>query len=185
MPNQGERDRSQFGDRLKIRDRIVGHSLEHALIGRMRRVGGDEDGVAVGSGSHHVLCSRDAAAAADVLNDHRLAERLRNVVSKQPGERIGRASGDEWHDKLDAAAWVAILRHGAAECGRDGSAQRNHLYQDFFHDLPPPCFAIRNGISSSRNDSDLPCPSSPRLELTPPSRTSSKTKLNAESFGRS
>ena len=35
---------------------------------------------------------------------------------------------------------------------------------------------ISIGISSTRNDSDLPWPSRPRLALTPPSRTPSRTK---------
>src|SRR4051812_50221257 len=92
----------------------------------MRCVGGDEDGVAVRSRAHDGLRRRNAAAAADVLDDHGLTERLRHAVAKQSGERIGRASCQDWAAEFVAPAWVGVFAPGSTGGGGNNGGGGDH-----------------------------------------------------------
>src|SRR6185295_11494630 len=139
---------------------------------------------------------RDTIAAGDVFDDHAAPERRRHSVCEQPGQRIGGTTGGERHHEPDVLRWISPLRPDLLHGQQDD--RRGHTCDDFSHwSLPyTDCFcparadcgspdAISIARSSSRKDSDLPWPSRPRLALTPPSSTSSRTKLKAASFGRS
>ena len=110
MADQRQRDGAELGDRLEIGDRVVGHALEHALVGGMRGVGGDEHRVAVGrrraprSSPPGCRCRRRCSRPSPS------GRAKSDMAAEQPRERVGRAAGRERHDELDAAARIALLR---------------------------------------------------------------------------
>src|SRR3954463_4901304 len=121
-----------------------------------------------------------------------------DVLAEDARQRIGRAAGLERHDELDVARGVVLRRGrrgGRRNAEEAGGEKRLHR-----HGVPLCRSAAgRRGAVSrstsaagtgtvaarSRKESDLPWPSRPRLALTPPSSTSSRTKLKAWSLGRS
>src|ERR1700690_2716893 len=93
------------------------------------------------------------------------ARRQQKASSQQRGADAGkrRYSSHNYYSSPVAARFQSIS-HGAARTKR---------------------FGTRTGMPSSRNELLLPWPSRLRLPLTPPSSTSSITKLSAGSSGRS
>src|SRR4029450_6174175 len=156
----------------------------------MRRIRGDKYRVAIGRGSNHVHRCDSAAAAGNILDQDRAAEACRHASAEQACQRICRAAGGEGHNEFEILRWIALRVRGDKPAGQTQHEGCKCL-QSAFHGqfLPQSDFAatMRSGLgfsiemsmtmSSSRKDSALPCPSRPRLELTPPSNTSSSTKL--------
>jgi hypothetical protein len=60
---------AQRGDGREVFHRVVGQLLEQVLVGRVRGVGGDEHGVAIGPGLGHLLRGDEAAGAGLVVDD--------------------------------------------------------------------------------------------------------------------
>ena len=102
--------------------RRVGWHVAQALAGRgyaialHYRSSGDEAAETVG----HLLGAERTAGAADILDDHLLAEILGHRFRDEARHRVGRSAGSEGHDDCNGA-----LRIGLGGCGvrqREGSA---------------------------------------------------------------
>ena len=75
----------------------------------------DVDGVAVGRGAREPPDADAAAGAADILDDHRLAERCPHLVRHDPRRDVGRPAGRERHDQRDGARRKIVGASGGYE----------------------------------------------------------------------
>ena len=83
------------------------------------------EGVAVGRRAHHAADADAAAGAADVLDDHRLAERLPQPIVQDARDGVGRAAGRERHDHGDRPRRIGLRERGVAageRCGEQAPA---------------------------------------------------------------
>src|SRR5262245_38317446 len=171
----------------------------------MRRVRRHEHGVAIRRRAHDVLRCRNAVPARNVFDKNAATERRRHAVRKQSRQRVGRASRREGYHEANVLRWIGVLCAGASSSKKTYGGQENDdafVHYDLLEGIIPSTrfytlvlhvvgepgatsTPTMTGMSSTMNDSDLPWPSRPMLALTPPSSTSSRTKLNAASLGRS
>ena len=93
-----ERADRQHRDRLEILE-VVERQRIHRGGADMRAPLADDDGVAVGRRAEHPRDADGAAGAADVLDDHRLAERGLHMVADDARDDVGDAAGRERHDQ--------------------------------------------------------------------------------------
>eukprot|EP01136_Pigoraptor_vietnamica_P000419 Opistho-1_new@25714 len=128
----GSRQRDQFahvlrgqlrlGDEVHLRAPDRGHRrevarrqqarLEERGVGGLDRSRRDEEGVAVGRGAHH-FGGRDVAAGAGlVVDQHGLAERLRQRLREDARHHVGAAAGRKADDHADG-----LGRPCASGCG--------------------------------------------------------------------
>ena len=109
----------QLRDRREVLDRIVGQVLEQAGIHRDRGRG-EQQRMAVRIGARHQRHAGVAAAAGAIVDDHALAERLRQRLGQDARDDVGRPAGRERHDQRDGAG--RIVRLGGR--GRQRGQQR-------------------------------------------------------------
>src|SRR6267143_1756845 len=109
--HQHHRGRDQADDRSEVLRRIVLEVLEQRDVGRLRGVGRDEDGVAVGRAARHFGGAQGAERARAVLDDERLAEGFVKLLAQDAGDLVGPGSGGEGHDELHRMAGVILSRY--------------------------------------------------------------------------
>ena len=119
-----QRDR---GDRREVLLEVVGQLLVDA--------GGDgvvhrahQQRVAVGLGLGHVVGAQRGAGAGLALDDHGLAEALRQLLGQRARQHVGGAAGREGHDQADRLGWARPApwrcrcarreRQGGSACSR-------------------------------------------------------------------
>src|SRR5262249_20040517 len=119
--------------------RIVERALVERLILRMGSHRAQPDGVSVGRSLRDALRPRHAAGAADVLDDHLLAEQLTHAVRDQAGEHVGWAAGCEWDDHRDWLRGIVLRAPGAGERACGDECRRYSVA----HALPP-CLSSTN-----------------------------------------
>jgi len=74
----------------------------------------------VGSGFQRAVDAQHAADAADVLDDHRLAERRVHALREAAGEDVGRPSWREGHDHAHRLGGIRLGRRHARHKRRNG-----------------------------------------------------------------
>ncbi len=114
--------------RRQILERVVFHfPVEHG-VDRERAGNRNADRVAVGSGPGDERGAEVAARAGTVLDDHRLAERRRELLREHARDQVGRAAGGKGHDQVDRARRPVLrigrrrLRRGA-RCESEGDGK--------------------------------------------------------------
>ena len=115
-------------DRLEVRLQIVVQRIDDGAD--MGVPLADVDRVAVGRRAREPADADRAAGAADVLDDHRLAQQRPHALGQNAGRHVGRAARRERHDHGDLARRVG-LRQRARGAGQ-GRGQRDGNHQ-FFH----------------------------------------------------
>ena len=103
-------------DRRKILVRVVGEALVQRPVDR--HVRGVKDGVAVGRRARDVLVRDVATRAGLVLDDHRLAEVLGELVGREARQEIARAARRIADHELQRLGWIRLRRD------LEGSEQR-------------------------------------------------------------
>jgi hypothetical protein len=102
------RDDHDAGDRREILDRIVGQLLEQEGIGRVRRVGGHEQRVAVRRRFRRGLGADDGRSARLVVDDEGLIEGGLELVGDEARDDVGGAAGGEGHDDPHRPVGIAL-----------------------------------------------------------------------------
>ena len=107
-------------DRNETDRREVGLQIVIEIVDDAADVGvplADVDGVAVGRRPREAPYPDRAAGAADILDDHRLAERRPHLVGQNTPGNIGRAARRERHDQRDGAGGeiLRLRRHRPAQ----------------------------------------------------------------------
>ena len=106
----------------------VGHVRSQQAV-RDDTGGADEPRVAVGLCLGDDLGADDGARARLVLDDHRLAEALRDGLRRGAGNEVVSAAGAERHHPADRMIGpIGVRGAGGNECGRDG--ERDSQRQD-------------------------------------------------------
>ena len=93
----------------------------------------DVDRVAVGRGAREAADADRAAGAADILDNHRLAERSAHLVGHDARGDVGRSARRERHDQRDRARGKIV--------GMRGRKKRNASKPDrneYFSHVPSP-----------------------------------------------
>jgi len=108
-------------DRAQVFLRVVGQLADQRLVGR-EAVGHADEGVAVGRGLGGGVDADHRARAGLVVDDHRLAQRLRQLRADEARDEVGGAAGGEGHDHADRpggpCALRACERGQGRQCGR-------------------------------------------------------------------
>ncbi len=107
-------------DRLEIGLQIVVEIVDDAAD--MGVPLADVDGVAVGRGAREPPDADRAAGAADILDDHRLAEESPHLVGDDAPGDVGRAARRERHDQRDGARGKSLLRVNGCAGGQIAQA---------------------------------------------------------------
>jgi hypothetical protein len=89
------------------------------LVRRHHRAGREEEGVAVGCGLGRFGRADIAAGAATVLDHHRVAPHLRELLADDPRRDVGRAAGRERDDESHRLVWEALRRSEELGKGKD------------------------------------------------------------------
>src|SRR5262245_35043058 len=103
------------GDRSEIAQRLIGQFLVEPWIDHQRRVGTGGDGVAIRLRLDQRLQPDRPVGAAAVLDIDLLAERLRQVLCRQPCDEVGAATGRERHDHLDRALRPRLCQNSGGQ----------------------------------------------------------------------
>jgi hypothetical protein len=125
--HQHQRDLGHARDRREVGHRVETQLAVQRLVDRVRAVGAVEQGVAVGRGLRHRLRADVAAGAAAVVDEHRLAEDLRQPRRDAAGDGVGPAAGGEGHDEPDRL--VGVLGGGHA-AGQQAQGERHRTPPD-------------------------------------------------------
>jgi hypothetical protein len=91
-------------DRDQADRREIGAQVEIDIVDDGADMGvplADVDGVTVGRGAREPADADRAAGAADILDDHRLAERRAHLVGQDARGDVGRSAWRERHDQRD------------------------------------------------------------------------------------
>ena len=113
-----QQDRGRIGDPADLRQiahRIIGQVRIEA--GEMKRGVGEQKRVAVRRRAHHHRGAGCAAGAAAILDHHRLAELLRELVGDEPRGDIGERARHEGHDDTQHPVRPADLAEGRSDRG--------------------------------------------------------------------
>ena len=115
----------ELRDRRKILERVVGQVLGHMRIGGVR-AGGQQHGVAVGGRAGDALRADDAVGAGARFHDHRLAQRLGQLLRQPACQHVGRAAGGKRLDDLDDAVRICLgCRAGHRRAQHETGRQQN------------------------------------------------------------
>jgi hypothetical protein len=95
------------GDRSNIANKIV---IELIVQRRVDRVvaAGHEQRIAVRRCAHDRLGADIAAGSRSVLDDEWLAEALRQPLSHQARDGVGRTASGEWRDQTHRPRWIGL-----------------------------------------------------------------------------
>ena len=144
--DQDVRRAADHRDRREVLDRVVG-KLAHRRIGAVRADVADHQRVAVGRGARGGERCDDAAAAALVLDDDRLAEHLAQPLGDGARDEIDAAARLHRRDDLDRLARISgLCKRGHSEPGCGGSA--GELEESAFSSLH--AMAIGQGLGELR-----------------------------------
>ena len=109
---EDERKVGEAANRREISNRVVGQLLENMRVDRVRGVGREEQGVAVGR------CLGDKArrnlrgGTGPVVNHKGLAERHAQLLADHAREDVGAAAGAETDHDAHRFVWIRLLRLG-------------------------------------------------------------------------
>ena len=121
-------------DRLEILLQIVGQRIDDVADVGVPLA--EVDGVAVRRRAREPADPDRAAGAADVLDDHRLAQQRPHALGQNARRHIGRAARRERHDHGDLARRVGLRqRVRSAGQGRDQRDGNHQLFHRAFSDL--------------------------------------------------
>ena len=67
------------------------------------------EGVAVSGRTRRILRGYDTAAAANVVNHHRLAQHFGPTLTQCSAHHVRTTAGSHWHDVTDGFAWIGSL----------------------------------------------------------------------------
>ena len=88
--------------RREVRGRLVGERGEDARRDRMRAAGADQHRVAVRWGLRGNVGADRATGSAAIVDDHRLAQPVSQLLGDRTRDGIGRAA---WRERYDEAQW--------------------------------------------------------------------------------
>ena len=111
-----------LGDVGEVLHRIVGQLREQVGIDDQRRVAAHHQRIAVGRRLGDALDRDVAAGAGDVLDHHRLAPGLGELVAEQPRGDVRRHAGRKADDDLDRLLGVGGLAHASPAARHSVSA---------------------------------------------------------------
>ncbi|KAG1250832.1 hypothetical protein G6F68_012596 [Rhizopus microsporus] len=116
-------ERAQHADLLEVLLRVVGQALVQELVGGVRGVRGQEEGVAVRRRGLGRLGADAAAGAGAVFDDHGLPGLFAQVLGERTRGQVGCAAGRGRHDDRHGLFGPAC---GVGRCGQDkaGAEQR-------------------------------------------------------------
>jgi hypothetical protein len=110
-------------DRREVGRRVVQRPLVERLIVGMRADAAERERIAVGGGARHPGGPGHAAGAANVLDQHLLAQELGETLRQDTPHDVGAAAGRErnHHGHRPQRPILRCSRHGRAQkrCGRD------------------------------------------------------------------
>ena len=121
-------------DRLEIAAQIIGQRIDRA-VDHVRAVVAVAQRIAVGRRLHRALDAGHARLAGDVLDHHRLAERLAHALGERAREAVRRTAGEIRHDHRDRARRIGLRagdmrqrreRGGACRQAEKCSARKCH-----------------------------------------------------------
>ncbi len=119
-------------DRREIGDRVVERLLVEHLAEGVRALVAEQEHRAVGRRLGDARGAVHAAGAADILDDHLLAEPLGQLLRHQAADEIDRAAGRERHHHGDRPRRPVLRDGGTAEHERDQGRE-----QDLRHGVSP------------------------------------------------
>ena len=99
IADQNERQVAAPGNGREIFHGIVAHVLHEPGCRRMRCVGGDKQGVAIGLGFGHIVGSNGGIGPRFVFNDDGLTQFFAEPIGKNAADGIGTRTGRERHDQ--------------------------------------------------------------------------------------
>ncbi len=137
-------------DRREIAQRVVGQVVAHVRRDRDRADGGEEDGVAVGLRLGDEVGADRAVGAGLVLDQHRLRQRVLQLVGEQPADEIGRAAGREGDHHADRAGGEVLGWCGGRDRGRKKCGGSNGKACE--HGIPPRRASCVRAASAVRSD---------------------------------
>ena len=94
--------------RREIIDRVVERLFVQRLIVDLRANGAEQSLIAVGIGQCEALGAVHAAGAADILDDHLLAENIAQPIRQNSTHDVGWAAGGERHHHGNRPAWPLV-----------------------------------------------------------------------------
>src|SRR5262245_1064693 len=106
-------------------DGMIGNFGEHGRVHDMRGVG-EQEGVAVGRAPRRLTGTDVSAATADILDVELPAEMLGQLLSGEPREHVGQATGREWDDNPDGSCRIS-LRPRDVRCDREHGSARSQM----------------------------------------------------------
>jgi hypothetical protein len=109
------------GDRSNIANKI---EIELVVKGRVDRVvaASYEQRIAVRRCAHDRLGADIAAGSRSVLDHEWLAEALRQPLSHQARDGVGRAASGEWRDEMYRSPWIGLRPRETRDRRQRGSA---------------------------------------------------------------
>jgi hypothetical protein len=110
------------------------------FVGRLRGVGRDEDGVAIGLGCFRSLGADEGIRSGLVVDHDRLPALQRHGLADGAGQLVGGTTSSKGNDEGDGFFWKALspsLRRGDEGGGRQGQCQRTDASGIFIHGLSP------------------------------------------------
>lgn len=111
----------QQGHRRKVAIHVVAGVAEDVGVDGQRTDMAQDQGVAIGRGTRHLLHGRHAAAAGLVVDDDRAAQQAREFVGRGARDDVRRAARHEGHDETHCPGGPLRLRSGApGQCGQTG-----------------------------------------------------------------
>jgi hypothetical protein len=116
---------------LKSGDRDTREVIRREALVLMQRLvdcersGRHQDGVAVSRRSGHALGGDVAASPAAILDHHRLAKTVSELLADDPADAVGNTAGSEANDERDVSTWIGRYRHRTSEEIINGADCRN------------------------------------------------------------
>jgi hypothetical protein len=115
--------------RREVFHRIVGEGLVEARCRRHRRVGAEEDRVAVRRRARDLRGGDRAVRAGLVLDDDALAEHRAEPLPDDTSDQVAAAAGPERHDDGDRFVWVGLRVRGRSN--KDSTKQRHRAEHEY------------------------------------------------------
>jgi hypothetical protein len=136
LGDQHHRVGAAEANRLEILLAVVGQRLVERDVDRERAHMGEAQRVSIGSGARDLGDADRAAGAADILNDHLLAQRLAHALAEDARQGVGGAAGRERHDHGDRLVRIG-LSHRRKGHYRKAARRRRGKQGASFHRGPP------------------------------------------------
>jgi hypothetical protein len=140
-------------DRRKVLHRVVGEVLQHRDVAGVGGVGAEDQRVAIGRTARDFLRSNAAERAGAVLDQHRLAPRILQMLAHQPRHIVRPGTGRKRHDDLDLSLGVRVC----GECKIGSRPDKQHRQQRCAqpHQRPPVLVLIIRTFGNMRQISPI------------------------------